>query len=68
MPCVLTGFFQSLALIPGFSRSGSSITAGFWMGLKHEAAARFSMSLVTPIIVGASPCLIHSLYVNYFPT
>ncbi|WP_416825367.1 undecaprenyl-diphosphate phosphatase [Ectobacillus polymachus] len=49
----IIGLFQSLALIPGFSRSGSSMTAGFWMGLKHEAAARFSMILATPVILGA---------------
>lgn len=48
------GLFQSLALIPGFSRSGSSMTAGFWYGLTHEASARFSMLLATPIIAGAS--------------
>ncbi len=47
------GLFQSLALIPGFSRSGASMTAGFWMGLKHEASAKFSMLLATPIIAGA---------------
>jgi undecaprenyl-diphosphatase len=51
---VIIGLFQSLALVPGFSRSGSSMTAGFWMGLKHEASARFSMLLATPIIAGAS--------------
>jgi undecaprenyl-diphosphatase len=50
----IIGLFQSLALIPGFSRSGSSMTAGFWSGLKHEASARFSMLLATPIIAGAS--------------
>lgn len=50
----IIGLFQSLALIPGFSRSGSSITAGFWMGLKHEESARFSMLLATPIIAGAA--------------
>ncbi|MBB6670726.1 undecaprenyl-diphosphate phosphatase [Cohnella nanjingensis] len=49
----IVGLFQSLALIPGFSRSGSSMIAGFWAGLKHESAARFSMLLATPIIVGA---------------
>ena len=49
----VVGFFQSFALIPGFSRSGSSMTAGFWMGLKHEESARFSMLLATPIIAGA---------------
>ena len=49
----IVGLFQSFALIPGFSRSGSSMTAGFWMGLKHEESARFSMLLATPIIAGA---------------
>lgn len=47
------GLFQSLALIPGFSRSGSSITAGFWMGLKHEESTKLSMLLATPAIAGA---------------
>ena len=51
---VIVGLFQSLALVPGFSRSGASMTAGFWMGLKHEESARFSMLLATPIIAGAS--------------
>ncbi|CRK84979.1 undecaprenyl-diphosphate phosphatase [Neobacillus massiliamazoniensis] len=51
---VVIGFFQSLALIPGFSRSGSSMTAGFWMGLKHEASAKMAMLLATPVILGAS--------------
>ncbi|MDD9149157.1 MULTISPECIES: undecaprenyl-diphosphate phosphatase [unclassified Sporolactobacillus] len=51
---LIVGLFQSLALVPGFSRSGSSMTAGFWMGLKHESAARFSMLMATPIIAGAS--------------
>ncbi|MBB6252471.1 undecaprenyl-diphosphate phosphatase [Nitrospirillum iridis] len=50
----LIGLAQSLALIPGFSRSGASMVAGFWVGLKHEEAARFSMLLATPIIIGAS--------------
>jgi undecaprenyl-diphosphatase len=48
------GLFQALALVPGFSRSGASMTAGFMAGLKHEEAARFSMLLATPIILGAS--------------
>ena len=49
----IVGLFQSLALIPGFSRSGASMTAGFWMGLKQAESARFSMLLATPIIAGA---------------
>lgn len=51
---LIVGFFQSLALIPGFSRTGSSMTAGFWVGMKHEASARFTMLLGVPIIAGAS--------------
>ena len=50
---LVIGLFQALALVPGFSRSGASITAGFWAGLKHEDAVRFSMLLATPIIAAA---------------
>ncbi|MDR3600445.1 MAG: undecaprenyl-diphosphate phosphatase [Desulfosporosinus sp.] len=56
------GLFQSLALVPGFSRSGASMTAGFMAGLKHEEAARFSMLLATPIIIGASLLEIPKLF------
>jgi len=58
----IIGLFQSLGLIPGFSRSGSSMTAGFWMGLEHEESARFSMLLATPIIAGASVLEIPKLF------
>ncbi|MDR3541009.1 MAG: undecaprenyl-diphosphate phosphatase, partial [Desulfosporosinus sp.] len=61
---LIVGLFQSLALIPGFSRSGASMTAGFWMGLKHEESARFSMLLATPIIAGASILEIPKLVKN----
>jgi undecaprenyl-diphosphatase len=47
------GFAQALALIPGVSRSGSTITVGLFVGLKREAAARFSFLLSTPIVLGA---------------
>jgi undecaprenyl-diphosphatase len=61
---VAIGLAQSLALVPGFSRSGSSMVAGFWAGLRHDAAARFSMLLATPIIAGAGilevPKLVHT--------
>jgi undecaprenyl-diphosphatase len=61
---LLVGLAQSLALVPGFSRSGASMVAGFWAGLKHEAAARFSMLMATPIIAGAGilvvPKMLHT--------
>jgi undecaprenyl-diphosphatase len=48
------GFAQCLALIPGMSRSGSTIVAGVIAGLKHEDAARFSFLMGTPIILAAN--------------
>lgn len=45
------GFAQSLALIPGVSRSGSTITAALFLGLKREDAARFSFLLSVPAVV-----------------
>ncbi len=50
---VLIGFGQALALIPGVSRSGITITAGMSIGLKREQAASFSFLLGVPIILGA---------------
>lgn len=47
------GFFQALALIPGVSRSGSTISGGLLFGLRREEAARFSFLLGVPIIIGA---------------
>jgi undecaprenyl-diphosphatase len=50
---VIIGGAQILALIPGFSRSGVTMVAGMANGLSHEAAARFSFLLATPIILAA---------------
>ena len=49
----LIGLFQSLALIPGISRSGSTISAGLFLGLKREEAAKFAFILAGPVIAGA---------------
>jgi len=48
------GVAQALALIPGFSRSGSSMAGGLLAGLTNEDAARFSFLLATPVIGGAA--------------
>ena len=50
----MVGAMQCLALIPGFSRTGSAITGGLLVGLNHEDAARFSFLLATPIIGAAA--------------
>jgi len=47
------GLFQALAIIPGISRSGSTIAAGLVAGLDREFAARFSFLLSIPAILGA---------------
>jgi undecaprenyl-diphosphatase len=51
---VIVGLAQSLALIPGISRSGASIVAGLGVRLNHEDAARYSFLLGTPLIGGAA--------------
>jgi undecaprenyl-diphosphatase len=60
---VIVGLFQSLALIPGFSRSGLTIVAGLGVRLTHEDAARYSFLLGAPIIGAAAllevPLLFH---------
>lgn len=50
---VVIGFFQALALIPGVSRSGATISGGLLLGLKREDAARFAFLLSFPVILGA---------------
>ncbi len=50
LDAVVFGLFQALALIPGTSRSGITITAGLLTGLKREHAARFSFLLSIPVI------------------
>lgn len=50
---LIVGLAQAVALIPGTSRSGITIIAGMWRGLKRVDAARFSFLLSVPIVVAA---------------
>ncbi len=51
---VLMGVFQAFALIPGISRSGSTITAGLLGGVDREKVAKFSFIMALPLIIGAT--------------
>ena len=48
------GLLQVLALIPGFSRTGSTLAGGLMVGLSHEDSLRYSFLLATPIIGAAA--------------
>ncbi len=50
---LVVGLAQLCAIVPGISRSGSTIAAGLWLGLAPDRAARFSFLLSVPAIVGA---------------
>jgi undecaprenyl-diphosphatase len=50
---LIIGIAQAIAVIPGTSRSGITMTAGLMLGLNRESAARFSFLLSIPVILGA---------------
>jgi undecaprenyl-diphosphatase len=56
------GVAQSIALVPGLSRTGAAMTGGLISGLSHENAARFSFLLATPIIFAAGVLNIPDLF------
>jgi undecaprenyl-diphosphatase len=62
---ILIGLAQALAIFPGVSRSGSTITAGLALNLKREAAARFSFLLSAPIIAGAGLKSVWDMVLQY---
>ncbi len=64
---LIVGFAQSLALIPGSSRSGTTITAGIFLGFKRETAARFSFLLSVPAILGSGLLQLYEAleYIDY---
>ena len=53
LDALIVGLAQCLALIPGASRSGTTITAGLFLGMKRETAARFSFLLSIPAVFGS---------------
>jgi undecaprenyl-diphosphatase len=62
MDALWMGFFQALAVFPGISRSGSTITGGMLRNLEREAAARFSLIMSIPIMLAAGLLAILDLF------
>lgn len=61
MDGVWVGLAQALTLIPGVSRSGSTLTAGLFLGMERETAAKFSFLLGLPAIILAGAVELHAL-------
>ncbi|NLN06617.1 MAG: undecaprenyl-diphosphate phosphatase [Firmicutes bacterium] len=51
---LLISVAQGIAIIPGISRSGATITSALWLGLNRETAVRFSFLVSIPVILGAT--------------
>ena len=64
---LIIGLSQVLALIPGTSRSGITITAGLALGLSRHGAARFSFLLAIPTILGSAVLLLQELLASTAP-
>ncbi|MGH7088319.1 MAG: undecaprenyl-diphosphate phosphatase, partial [Stellaceae bacterium] len=64
LEALLIGLWQSAALIPGISRSGSTMVGALLLGFQHREAAHFSFLIATPVIAGAAvlelPKLMHA--------
>ena len=65
---IKVGFAQALAILPGISRSGATITAGVLAGFTREAAARLSFFLAAPAILGAGLLLLVDVWRDDEPT
>ena len=63
----IVGACQSLAFVPGISRSGITIGGGLLAGLRHQEAARFSFLLATPVILGAGIVEVPQLFASGVP-
>ena len=51
---IIVGLAQTMAVIPGLSRSGLTLVAGLWLGLSRETAVKYSFLLIIPVILGSS--------------
>jgi undecaprenyl-diphosphatase len=59
---LIVGFFQALAVFPGVSRSGATITGGMARDMDRPTAARFSFLIAVPVMIGAGALTIFDLF------
>ncbi len=64
---IVFGFAQAMALLPGVSRSGGTITAGLFMGFTREAAARYSFLLAIPAVLASGLYQLHKTWGQFGP-
>lgn len=65
---IIVGLGQAIAIIPGISRSGSTLITALWIGLDRETAVRYSFLLAIPIILGSSVLALDEESLNVFST
>ncbi|MGF7185638.1 undecaprenyl-diphosphatase [Desulfitispora alkaliphila] len=63
---IIVGLAQTLAVIPGISRSGSTLVAALWTGLAKETAIRYSFILSIPVILGSTVLMLPELGLGFF--
>ncbi len=64
---LIIGLMQGIAILPGISRSGSTIAVGLFLGLNRETAARYSFLLSIPAILGAAALSLNHLPAHILP-
>ncbi len=63
---IIVGLGQTLAVLPGISRSGATLVAALWMGLERETAVKYSFLLVIPVILGSTVLALGETSLNMF--
>ena len=56
---IVVGLAQTIAVLPGLSRSGATLVSALWMGLSRETAVKYSFLLVIPVILGSSVLILN---------
>jgi undecaprenyl-diphosphatase len=66
LDAVIVGMVQTIAVLPGISRSGSTLVASLWLKLDRQTSVRFSFMLAIPVILGSTILGLREFYVHDF--